>query len=80
MGPALINGPFAQRALVPASPWLDHTPPLSPIASVQQNAQHAIILNLRPGAGKPTWVYAIYIRYGNAWRFTTMPGGAQASR
>jgi len=76
MGPALINGPFAQRALVPASPWLDHTPPLSPVASIQQNAQHAAIVNLRPGAGKPTWVYAIYIRYGDSWRFTTLPGGA----
>jgi hypothetical protein len=76
MGKALIDGPYAQKALVPASPWLDHAAPPAPVVTANRNAAKAAVVTLKPGAGEATWLYAIYIRYGTSWRFTTLPGGS----
>jgi uncharacterized lipoprotein YddW (UPF0748 family) len=73
---ALPAGPYAEKAVIPASPWLDATPPPTPNASGKRDGKGPVIVTLRPGTGEATWLYAIHIRYGDTWRFTTLPGGA----
>jgi hypothetical protein len=73
---SLPAGPYLEKAVIPPSPWLDASPPPVPTASASRDAKGAVIVTLRPAAGEPTWLYAIHIRYGATWRFTTLPGGA----
>lgn len=72
----LVAGPYRQKALVPPTAWLDRTPPAAPIASATRTATKGANVTLRPGPGESTFVYAIHIRYGTTWQFTTLPGGS----
>jgi uncharacterized lipoprotein YddW (UPF0748 family) len=73
---ALQRGPYAEKALVPPFPWLDRTPPPAPVASLRKDSPQAVTVTLRPGTGEATFVYSVFVRYGNAWRHTVVPGGA----
>jgi len=71
----LIAGPYASKALVPASPWLDSVPPLSPIVRVGSDAvTHSITLSLQPQGTEPTWLWLIRTRVGNDWTTDVVPG------
>ncbi|MFA6443355.1 MAG: family 10 glycosylhydrolase, partial [Sterolibacterium sp.] len=71
----LKSGPYADAALVPATPWLDANGPAAPRVDVQKvpETDQAVRLNLRPGSGSPPANYAIWTRYGKAWRFSVRP-------
>jgi uncharacterized lipoprotein YddW (UPF0748 family) len=75
-GDALMQGPFRINALVPAMPWLDSKPPPSPRASAQRSGEDAVIVQLKRAPGEPPIVYAVWARYGQQWRFLTVPAGA----
>jgi uncharacterized lipoprotein YddW (UPF0748 family) len=64
----LRNGPYAQAALVPATPWLDGTPPPAPLL-VRDGARVAIT----PGAGEAATLWAVWRRSAGAWRFEVLP-------
>jgi len=71
----LIAGPYASEALVPASPWLDSVPPLSPIVRVGRDAVTlASTLSLQPQGTEPTWLWLIRARVGNDWTTDVVPG------
>ena len=70
---ALIAGPYAEQALVPASTWLDSTPPAKPQGASRRNADGSLALTLTAAAGEaPTW-WAIHARYGTKWKFYVRP-------
>ncbi len=73
---ALLRGPYREAALIPAATWLDDSPPPPPKLSTRREDNGALILSLKPGRGEPTALYAIWARYGDNWRFLTVPGGA----
>jgi len=66
----LKAGHYAAPALVPASPWLGSTAPGVPRVTARREAG-AVVLTLAPG--KDNAQYAIWSRYGNAWRFAVTP-------
>ncbi|PHX86610.1 MAG: hypothetical protein CK538_02285 [Opitutia bacterium] len=69
---ALAAGPYATPALVPATPWLDSTPPPAPTLAIAPAT-----LVITPGAGEIAANFAIWLRYGgDQWRFTVQPAGA----
>jgi uncharacterized lipoprotein YddW (UPF0748 family) len=66
----LQNGPYAQPALVPATPWLDASVPAAP-----QLLLGAGGVRIQPASGPaPRW-WALWRRVGGAWVFSVLPGG-----
>lgn len=71
----LKKGVYSQPALVPASPWLDSTPPSKPKAKlVAATKKKQAELRLSPGSGEKPWQYAIWKWDGSAWTFQVVPG------
>ncbi len=68
----LKAGPYAADALVPASPWLDSTPPPPPLGSAVAT-EGGVRVRLTPNGDKPVARYAVWARYGSAWRFFSVP-------
>ena len=66
---ALKAGPYAEPALVPASPWLD-TGGAQPTATVDLGSAADGQLRLRLSGGAR--VHALWLRYGERWEFHTV--------
>jgi uncharacterized lipoprotein YddW (UPF0748 family) len=75
-GDALMQGPFRTSALVPAMPWRDDNPPPPPRATAERNREKAVTVTLNRAPGEPPIVFAVWARYGQQWRFLTVPAGA----
>jgi uncharacterized lipoprotein YddW (UPF0748 family) len=65
----LRQGPYRDDALTPASPWLDAPAPAAPAVSAFPGR-----LRVLPGPGEAVLTWALWLRDGGAWRFTTVPG------
>ena len=65
----LKAGPYAQPALVPATPWLDNQPPSAPTLRAA-GARVAI----EPAAGEAAARWAVWRRRGGQWRFAVLAG------
>ncbi|MEO7823564.1 MAG: hypothetical protein ABIS15_08145, partial [Gemmatimonadaceae bacterium] len=75
----LASGPYARRALVPASPWLDSIPPSMPVVRSGRDAgTGAVTLNLQPQGAEPTWLWVIRSRAGSQWTTDIVPGFTRA--
>ena len=70
---SLLNGPYQKQALVPASPWLDASPPGKPSIDLTQSK----------GSMKLSWVHrqdedllqtVIYTQYGKTWSYFIVNG------
>ena len=71
----MASGPYASRALVPASPWLDSIPPAMPLVRVGRDAgTSALSLTLQPQGTEPTWLWVIRSRAGTQWTTEIIPG------
>ena len=72
---------YAEPALVPASPWLDHTPPRRPTISVLADAATGEpVVRLVPGEGEKTWLWVVRSRRGEAWTKEIIPGATRRHR
>jgi uncharacterized lipoprotein YddW (UPF0748 family) len=72
---ALERGPYAQPALVPASPWLDDQPPARPRLSVTASAQASVKLSWEAGATEKPWLWVLQYRRGNNWTTRILAAG-----
>jgi hypothetical protein len=71
----LVAGPYASKALIPASTWLDSIPPLSPVVRVgRDTATGATLMTLEPQGAEATWLWLIRARVGTGWTTETFPG------
>ena len=71
----LMSGPYADRTLVPASPWLDSVPPLPPTVRAGWDAAASTnTLSLQPQGPEPTWLWLIRTRVGSDWTTEVVPG------
>jgi uncharacterized lipoprotein YddW (UPF0748 family) len=61
---------YTGPALIPASPWLGSTMPGTPGVAAARKGDGVY---LKLAAGKANATYAIWSRYGNQWRFATVP-------
>jgi uncharacterized lipoprotein YddW (UPF0748 family) len=66
-------GPYAQTALVPATPWLDNTPPPAP--RLRQIGKRVAI---EPGAGETSHRWAVWRRVLGQWKLSTLPGAERS--
>lgn len=76
----LAQGPYAQAALVPATPWLaDRPAPAAPglVKGVllNQGAQRPVLVVQHPPRGEQLSSYAIWRRQGGQWRFSVQAAG-----
>ncbi|MGH7664605.1 MAG: glycoside hydrolase family 10 protein [Gemmatimonadaceae bacterium] len=61
--PRLAAGPYARKALVPASPWLDSIAPARPRAALRtDSATGDLIAELLPGDAEAVWLWVITAR------------------
>ena len=71
----LARDVYAQPALVPASPWLDATPPsgakLSAAADTTTGGARAA---WEPVGNEPVWLWVLQSRQGNSWTTEILPG------
>ena len=76
VGTRLIQGPFALRALVPASPWLGSQPPETPSIEVGYGGQGPITIDLNAGKGRLSAV--VVQTHGEwAWKTEIYPGNTR---
>jgi hypothetical protein len=71
----LAAGPYAARALVPASTWLDSTSPAAPtVRSGRDAATGANTLSLQPAGTEAVWLWVIRVHAGDSWATEIVPG------
>ena len=71
----LVAGPYAEKALVPASTWLDSIPPLAPIIRVGRDASTGSnTVSLEPQGAEPVWLWVVQTRVGADWSTDVIPG------
>ena len=68
----MMSGPYASRALVPASPWLDSVPPSSPLVQVAASAG-ALTASIQPQGTELPWLWVVRVRVGDAWTTQILP-------
>jgi hypothetical protein len=62
----LEDGPYKTGALVPASPWLDNTPPASPETTLTKTQDMVQVAWTHPNEND-VFHWVVYARYGDAW-------------
>ena len=71
----LMAGPYGEKALIPASTWIDSTPPLSPIVRVGRDASsNNYTVSLEPQGAEPVWLWVVQTRTGADWSTDVIPG------
>jgi len=71
---ALANGVYAERALIPASPWLERTAPAKPALAVASNGN----LNWQPVGSEKISLWVLQTRSDHRWHTTILPGAARS--
>jgi uncharacterized lipoprotein YddW (UPF0748 family) len=65
---------YAVPALVPATPWLDRVPPGRPRVTARSARTDWVTFEFRPARGEKVSRWAVWLKYGDTWRFTVRPG------
>jgi uncharacterized lipoprotein YddW (UPF0748 family) len=65
----LAAGPYAEPALVPATPWLDGEAPATP----QLRHDGGPSLRVQAAGGAPPFLWAVWRRTDGVWRFAVQP-------
>ncbi len=71
---ALAGGPYAQPALVPASPWLDDEPPRRPRVRTARGRDGGLRLAWSRTGGERVWLWTVQLRAGGGWVTRIVPG------
>lgn len=72
---ALKKNSYREDALMPATPWLDSTPPSAPTLSQVNNDAGAQVFTWANTAQEPVMWWALWRRYGDTWIKSVEPGG-----
>ncbi len=70
----LFAEPYAQPALVPASTWLDHTPPERPSLTAHDVARSRLKLNWSPSGAEGVWLWLLQTKTGGQWATEILTG------
>ena len=79
LGGDLAQQVYAEPALVPASPWLDATPPRAPRVALEARTGGQEVV-FEPAPGEAVQTYVVRTRRGAQWRWSLQPGSAQSMR
>lgn len=66
----LRDGPYAQPALTPATPWLAEPPPQPPVFDGRRRSR---TIGLRQGDGPPLRQVVLWTQHGGSWRWQAVP-------
>ncbi len=69
---ALVNGPYAQKALVPPSPWLGHEPPETP--QIHASAEQDTLIMQRTDTRTDVFHWVVYYRIKADWHYDILTG------
>jgi uncharacterized lipoprotein YddW (UPF0748 family) len=75
---ALAAGPYVERALVPASPWLDADAPPAPVLRVEEVGLGGVKITPAAAGDEEVRFFALYVREGSRWCLADVRGGASA--
>jgi hypothetical protein len=71
----LQAGPYEDRALVPASTWIDSVAPSTPVVRVGRDVTSgSSTVSIDPQGTEPVWQWLIQTRYADSWRTDIYPG------
>lgn len=73
VGTRLLEGPYAQLALVPATPWLDDDPPRAPRLWISSTGPQ-LLLRIDPGGAEPARFWVVRTREPRGWSATIVAG------
>ncbi|HJQ21922.1 MAG TPA: family 10 glycosylhydrolase [Gemmatimonadaceae bacterium] len=65
---------YAEPAIMPASPWLDHVFPRRPVVSARTDSSGAVCVRFAPGGHETVWQWVLQGRLNDAWSTTLLPG------
>jgi uncharacterized lipoprotein YddW (UPF0748 family) len=72
---ALAAGPYAEPALVPATPWLGGRTPRAPSVVLRADTLPGrAVADLTPAGDDQPWLWVVRARYGTAWSTEIVPG------
>jgi uncharacterized lipoprotein YddW (UPF0748 family) len=70
---AVLEGPYLEQALVPASPWLDARPPAPPSVAAERAGATLLVGWAHPDPGD-VFLWVVYFRVGDEWSWRILPG------
>jgi len=73
---SLVSGPYAEPALVPASPWMPGRAPAAPRVALRR-ALAGASLDVAPGDREPVRFWVVRARYGATWTTDVVSGAAR---
>ncbi len=65
---AVVEGPYAKKALVPASPWLDNKAPNAPEVKIAIE-KDSLSLHWSQNKADELFAYVVYKQYGEEWTY-----------
>lgn len=74
MNDTLLEGPYREAALVPASPWMSAPPPPTPRVSLGRDARGVRLVELRTVEGTAPWLWVVRMRMAEGWQTFVVPG------
>jgi uncharacterized lipoprotein YddW (UPF0748 family) len=69
----IIRNDYPQTALVPASPWLDSTPPDQPKLTVIIEKNSRLDVRWETSGGEPAWLWVLQFRTDGVWTTQILP-------
>ena len=75
---ALLRGPYKNDALVPPSPWLDHTPPSMPVMQAAQQGDQ-VRINWSHNDTSDVFRWVVHTKYGNSWSYKILNRSARTA-
>ena len=74
MNDTLVEGPYREAALVPASPWLRADPPPQPRVTLGRDRRGVRTLELATVEGTSPWLWVVRLRTDDGWQVHVVPG------
>ena len=74
---ALLNGPYRNDALVPASPWLDDQAPAPPAVEMHRSGD-SVELKWSHPAENDVFRWVVYFQYGPRWSYVIKTRGSRS--
>ena len=73
----VVRAEYLQPALVPASPWLDSTPPAKPNLSIGES-RAGLRFEWATSGNEPAWLWVLQFRINGVWTTEILPANQTA--
>jgi uncharacterized lipoprotein YddW (UPF0748 family) len=76
----LLRGPYREKALPPATPWLGGRVLGAPVLTLTESGADGPMVQWRPASGDPAFWWIVRIRRRGEWTVDVVPGGMRSHR